>query len=179
MHACGHPIGEELLGGDHRFAVDGDGVGGVGFDIGSEPAASQPAESRTIGSLIAGEHQIDREVHEPHVALDDDREQVDQAFDIRAPGEPRVELAGAQCAVAGAVEHRLELVLVEQRPQPAVVFGVAGDDAVAGERPVVFLANGDDLARITRAEVVKRVVARHAGDAGDQKRQRNRIRGRG
>ena len=118
-------------------------------------------------------------MHEPHVALDDDREQVDEAFDVRAPGQARIELAGPQGAVAGAVEHRLKLVLVEQRAQAAVVFGVAGDDAVAGERPVVFLANGDDLARIARAEIVERVVAGDAGHAGDEQGQRNRFVGAG
>ena len=88
-------------------------------------------------------------MHEPHVALDDDREQVDQSLDVRAPGKSRIELACSQGAVPGAVEHRLKLVFIEQRPQPAMVFGVARNDAVAGERPVVFLANGDDLTRDT------------------------------
>ena len=182
MHAVGHPIGEELLGGDHRFAVDGDGVGGVGFGVcGASRGVprARPGSRTTRLARVAGKHQVDREVHEPHVALDDDREQVDEAFDVRAPGEARIELAGAQGAVAGAVEHRLKLVLVEQGPQPAVVFGVAGNDAVAGERPVVFLANGDDLARIARAEVVKRVVARDTGDAGDQEAAAESVRRRG
>ena len=118
-------------------------------------------------------------MHEAHVALDDDRQQIDKSFDVRAPREPRIELARAESTVAGAVEHRLKLVLVEQRPQPAVVLGIARDDAVARERPVVFLANGDDLARIARAEVVERVVTGDAGDAGDQQGQRNRFVGAG
>ena len=32
----GHPVGEQLLGRDHRLAVDGDGIGGVGFRVVSE-----------------------------------------------------------------------------------------------------------------------------------------------
>ena len=99
---------------------------------------------------LAGENEVDREVDQAHVAFDDDREQVDQAFDVRAPGEARVELAGPEGAVAGAVEDGVELVFVEQCAQAAMVFGVARDDAVAGERPVIFLADGDDLARVAR-----------------------------
>ena len=84
------------------------------------------------------------------VAFDDDREQVDKAFDVGPPSEAGIELAGSQGAIAGAIEHRSELILVEQRPQAAVVFGIAGDDAFAGERPVVFLANREDLRRWRR-----------------------------
>ena len=56
-----------------------------------------------------------------------------------------------------------------------MVLRVAGNDAFARKRPVVFLANGDDLARVARAEVVERVVPGHAGDAGDEQRQRKRF----
>ena len=94
-------------------------------------------------------------MNQPYIALDDDRQQVDQAFDIRAPGKSRIELAGTQCTIARAIEHRLELVLIEQGAKPGVVLGVARDNAVASERPIVFLADGDDLARITRAKIVE------------------------
>src|SRR4051794_10566124 len=107
-------------------------------------------------------------MHQSNVALDDDREQVDQAFYVCAPGEAGVELARPEGAVAGAVQYGLELVFVKQGSQPAVVFGVAGDDAVAGEGPIVFLADGDDLAGIARTEVVEGVIAGDTGDAGDQ-----------
>ena len=84
-------------------------------------------------------------MNEANVAFGNDREQVDEAFDIRAPGEARVELAGAEGAVAGAVEDGAEAVLVKERAETGVVFGVAGEDAVAGEAPVVLLTDGEDL----------------------------------
>ncbi len=71
------------------------------------------------------------------------------------------------------------MILVEERSQALVVFGVAGDDAVAGQRPVVFLANGDDLTRIARAEIVERVVARDTCYAGDEHGERERFVGAG
>jgi hypothetical protein len=118
-------------------------------------------------------------VNEADFAFDDDRKEVDEAFDVRAPSEARVELAGAERAVAGTVEDGLELVFIEQGAEAAVVLGVAGDNACAGEGPVVFLANSDDLARISVAEVVKGVVARDAGDAGDEEGEGRRILGVG
>ena len=60
-----------------------------------------------------------------------------------------------------------------------MIFGIARDDAVARQRPVVFLANSDDLARIARAKIVQRVVTGYTGDAGDQKRQWKRFVGAG
>jgi hypothetical protein len=107
-------------------------------------------------------------VYQAHIAFHDDREEVDEAFDVRAPGETGVEFAGAEGAVAGTVEDGLESVFVEKCPQAAVVFGVARNDAVAGEGPIIFLTNGDDLTGVAIAEVVEGVVTRDAGDAGDK-----------
>ena len=47
----------------------------------------------------------------------------------------------------------------------------------AMQPPIVALADADHLAGIAGLEIVERVVARHAGDAGDQQRQRRRGRG--
>ncbi len=69
----------------------------------------------------------------------------------------------------------MELVFVEQGAEAGVVFGVAGDDAFAGEGPVVFLANGDDLSRVASAKIVEGVVARDTGNAGDEQRELNRF----
>ena len=114
-------------------------------------------------------------MHQPHLPLHHDRKQIDQPFDIRPPRESRIELARPQRAIAGTVEHRAKLILVEKCLQPQMVLGVAGNDALARERPIVFLPNRDDLPRIARTEIIERIVACHPGDAGDQKRQGNRF----
>ncbi len=115
QHArIGHPIGYELFGRDHGFAVDGDGIGGVCFGVrkgkrgmgnGEWGMAEQGARSEERVISVAGEDQVDGEVDEAGIAFDDDREQVDQAFNVGAPGETGVEFAGAKGAVAGAVQH--------------------------------------------------------------------------
>ena len=65
-------------------------------------------------------------------------------------------------------------MLVEQPRQAVAIFGVAGHDAWPVEPPVVALADADHLAGIPGLEIGQRVVARHAGDAGDQQRQAER-----
>ena len=62
---------------------------------------------------------------------------------------------------------------LEEPRQALAVLGVAGDDARPDQPDVVGLADADDLARIFRGEIGHRVVARHAGHAGNQQRQRD------
>jgi hypothetical protein len=47
-----------------------------------------------------------------------------------------------------------------------MVFGIASDDSIARERPVVLLADRDYLPRVACAEVIECVVTRHTGHAG-------------
>lgn len=60
-----------------------------------------------------------------------------------------------------------------------MILGVAADNALARERPVVVLPDGDDLAGIAGAEVVEGVIARDTGNAGDEQRERRRFVGAG
>ena len=170
MHACGIQSCEQLLGGDHRFAVDGDGVGGVGFEYKAEWGAR--SGERGVVSL-AGEDEVDREVHEPDVALDDDRQQVDQAFDVRAPGEPRVELAGPQAQLPAQLSTERNWYSsnrARSRPWSSALQGMM-PSPVSGQLSSWRMAT--TWPGIALPEIVKRVVARDAGHAGDEERQRD------
>ena len=59
-------------------------------------------------------------------------------------------------------------MLLEEPCQGHAVFGVAGHDARPDQPEVLGLADADDPAGILRGEVGHRVVARHAGHAGNQ-----------
>src|SRR3954451_16504875 len=107
-------------------------------------------------------------MNEANVALDDDREQIDQTLNVRPPSEPRIKLAGSKRTVAGTIENRSELIFVEKSSQPAVVLRVTGNDALARKRPIVLLTDGDDLTRIARAKVMDRIKPRHTGDASNK-----------
>ena len=112
-------------------------------------------------------------MHQPHAARHGLREQVLHALDVDPPRQFRGRFALLQIAIAGAIEHRGELVLVEQLGQSVAVLGVASDDARPDQPEVLGLADADDLARILGAEIRHRIVARHAGHAGNQQRQRH------
>ena len=73
----------------------------------------------------------------------------------------------AERAVARAVEHRLKLILVEQRPKTNMVLRIASDDAFARKRPIIGLTNGNHLPRIALAKIMQRVIARDTGNAGN------------
>ena len=141
------------------MAINRDRIGGVVFQV--------SAIAR------AGKHQVDRQVYQPRAMRARDRDQVAYPFDIDAPSHRRVELAGPQGTVAGAIEHGAKTVLLEQPRQAFLVLRVARHDAWPVKAPIVALSNADHLARIALLEVGQRVVARHAGDAGDQQGQWN------
>src|SRR6478735_1934345 len=118
-------------------------------------------------------------MHEPNFALDNDREQINESFDVRPPSKPGIEFTSSQRTVACAIEHRAELILVEQRSQPPVIFGITGSNAFPRQRPVIFLANRDDLSWITRAKIVECVVTGDAGHTGNKQGQGDRLVGAG
>ena len=60
-----------------------------------------------------------------------------------------------------------------------MVLGIAGNDTIARERPVVLLTNRDDLTRIPSAKVMKRIETGNAGDTGDEKWERRGFLGAG
>ena len=62
-------------------------------------------------------------------------------------------------------------MLVEKPRQHFAVVAVASDDPFAPQRPVVLAANADDLTVVFAAEIMKSVIARDAGDAGNEQRQ--------
>ncbi len=63
-------------------------------------------------------------------------------------------------------------MLIEQRRQPATIFRIAGNNTGSGQTPIVALADANDAPGITLLEIRKSVVARHAGDPGDQQGKR-------
>ena len=111
-------------------------------------------------------------MNQSHRPFDHNREQIDQAFYVRSPGQSRIEFASPQGAVAGAVENGAELMPIEKPAELVVILGIASDDVTTPQRPVVALADADHLPRIFHLEVVKRVVPRDAGNAGDEERKR-------
>jgi len=109
-------------------------------------------------------------MHEPdwfivRAARTNGAEQISHPFHIDAPRQVRVEFAGLEGAVAGAIQYRAKSMFGEQFGQSHGIFGVAGDDSLAREAEVVALANPDDLARITFAEMMEGVISGNAGDA--------------
>ena len=55
---------------------------------------------------------------------------------------------------------------------PAAVLGAAGENARPVQPHIVGLADAEDLAGVLRLKIVQRIIARHAGDSRNQKRQR-------
>ncbi len=111
-------------------------------------------------------------MHQPDAAGHRLREQVPHPLDVDPPRQLRGQFALPERAVAGAIQHRGELLFREEPCQGHAVFGVAGQNARPLEPEVFGLTDADDPAGILRGEVGHGVVARHAGYAGNQQRQR-------
>jgi hypothetical protein len=88
----------------HGIAIDGDGVGFVGFDV--------------VAAARAAEDQINREVDEADGGRADDVEQCFNAVDVDAAGHVGGELARFELARAFGIQHRGELVAVEEAWSP-------------------------------------------------------------
>ncbi len=93
------------------------------------------------------------------------------ALHVDPVGHRGIELARFEGAIADAVEDRAEAEAIEQGAHTGGVFFLLRDDVGAGELPRLMGADADDLAGVFALEVVKRVKARDAGDAGDEQRQ--------
>ena len=167
MHAAGIQSAINCSAGDHRLAVHGDRVGRIVLDVVAARACRRYTRS------------IDRCTSRTSRSAMID-EQVDQALrrSLRQ-ASAGVELAGPQRAVARAIEHRA------QTGTRRTALGSRDD--LRRRRPRCPSPDSGQLSSwrmpttwpgIARAEVVQRVVARHAGHAGDQQRQRQRTDGR-
>src|SRR5262245_2640788 len=63
-------------------------------------------------------------------------------------------------------------MLVDETSERVAIVAVAGQDAFAPQRPVIFPADADHLAAISVAEEVEGVIAGAPRDSRDEQRQR-------
>ena len=119
---------------DHGAAIDGHGVGGIGFQVAT--------------AFIAREDQVDGQVDQACPILDCEPSHVPDAFDVCSLSEHRIQLARFQRTTSCAVEHGGELMFFEQPCEGVGVFGVAGHDARSIQSPSILLPNADHLSRI-------------------------------
>ena len=99
-------------------------------------------------------------------------EQVPHAIDVNSPGHRRIEFARFQSAVARAIQHGGESVLIEQLFESAAIFSIADFDTRTAQPPIIALADADHLAWVPGLQIWQRVETRDAGNARHQQRQR-------